>query len=59
MLKAHKPDMIAAWAKENKIKNWEHYYRSYDSKEVNKRRHSAMKSYNQRQHENINRGKRT
>jgi len=50
-LKAHKPEMIAAWAKENKVKGWEHLYRAYDPKEQAKRRHWAMKSYNRRQHE--------
>ena len=39
--------MIAAWAKENKIKNWEHYYRSYDSKEVNKRRSNFRRNPNE------------
>ena len=24
-MKAHKPDMLAAWAKENKVAGWEKY----------------------------------
>ena len=53
-MKAHKPEMIAAWAKENKVKGWEHLYRAYDPKEQAKRRHWAMKSYNRKEMERKN-----
>ena len=46
VLKAHKPEMIALWAKENKIKGWEHYWRAYHPSEVQKRRQWSIKAYN-------------
>jgi len=45
VLKAHKPEMIALWAKENKIKGWEHYWRAYHPSEVQKRRQWSIKAY--------------
>ena len=56
MLKAHKPDMIAAWAKENKIKNWEHYYRAYDSKEGNNRRQNFRRNSNEQNRQTYKKG---
>ena len=35
-MKAHKPDMLAAWAKENKVAGWEKMYQAYDPKEKEK-----------------------
>ena len=31
-MKAHKPDMLAAWAKENKVAGGEKMYQAYDPK---------------------------
>ena len=50
-MKAHKPDMLAAWAKENKVAGWEKMYQAYDPKEREKRRQQSLiyaqrKSYN-------------
>ena len=49
-MKAHKPDMLAAWAKENKVSGWEKMYQAYDPKEREKRRQQGLK-YAQRRKE--------
>jgi hypothetical protein len=40
--------MIAEWAKENKVDNWEHFYRAYHPAEQAKRRQRAIRNYNRR-----------
>ena len=49
-MKPHKPDMLAAWAKENKVAGWEKMYQAYDPKEREKRRQQSLK-YAQRRNE--------
>ena len=51
-MKAHKPDMLAAWAKENKVDGWEKIYQAYDPKEREKRRQQSLK-YAQRKNLNL------
>jgi len=51
-LKAHKPEMLAAWAKENKVAGWEKIYQAYDLREVEKRRQQGLK-YAQRKNLNL------
>jgi len=46
--KAHKPEMLAEWAKENKVHKWEHYWRAYAPSEVSKRRQRATRDWNKR-----------
>jgi len=43
-MKAHKFDMIAAWAKENKLEGYEHH----DPKWREKHRQRALKQHNER-----------
>lgn len=47
-MKKHKPEMLAEWAKENRIRGWEHYWRAYAPSEVQKRRQRSIKEYNKR-----------
>ena len=47
-LRKHKPDMLAEWAKENKVKGWEHFWRAYHPTEVAKRRQRALRDYNRK-----------
>ena len=49
-MKAHKPDMLAAWAKENKVAGWEKMYQAYDQKDREKRRQQGLR-YAQRRKE--------
>lgn len=49
-MKAHKSDMLAAWAKENKVAGWEKMYQAYDPKEREKRRQQGLR-YAQRRKE--------
>lgn len=45
MAKAHRPDVLGEWAKEN---GFNAIYKAYHPTEVNKRRTEAVKAYNQR-----------
>ena len=47
-MKAHKPDMIAAWAKDWKPQGWEKLVEAFAPIAINKRRESANKEYNRR-----------
>ena len=40
--------MLAEWAKENKVKGWEHFWRAYHPTEVAKRRQRALRDYNRK-----------
>ncbi len=51
-MKAHKPEMLAAWAKENKVAGWEKIYQAYDLKEREKRRQMSL-HYAQRRSETV------
>lgn len=51
-MKAHKPEMLAAWAKENKVAGWEKIYQAYDPKEREKRRQMSL-HYAQRRSETV------
>ena len=53
-MKAHKSDMLAAWAKENKVSGWEKIYQAYDPKEREKRRQQSLR-YAQRKNETVTR----
>jgi len=46
--KAHKPEILAQWAKENKVHKWEHYWKSYAPSEQAKRRQRALRDYNRK-----------
>ena len=46
--KEHKPEMLAEWAKENKVHKWEHYWKAYAPSEVSKRRQRALRDYNRK-----------
>jgi len=47
-LKAHKPEMLAAWAKEYKPLGWERIVDAYDPTAVAKRRDRGVQLYNKR-----------
>ena len=47
-MKAHKPDMIAAWAKDWKPHGWEKLVEAFDPIAINKRRERGIKEYNRR-----------
>ena len=49
-MKAHKPDMIAAWARDAGIKGYEHF----DPKVQAKRRQEALAKHNNRRREEYN-----
>ena len=51
ILKAHKPEMLAAWAKENKVAGWEKIYQAYDPKEREKYRQQNLR-FSQRKNSN-------
>lgn len=51
-MKAHKPDMIAAWAKDWKLPGWEKLVEAFDPIAINKRRERAIKEYNRRKARN-------
>ena len=53
-MRAHKSDMLAAWAKENKVAGWEKIYQAYDPKEKEKRRQQSLR-YAQRSNETVTR----
>ena len=46
MAKAHKPDILGEWAKEN---GFDQIARAFHPREVEKRRQQSIKSYNERQ----------
>ena len=45
MAKAHKPDILGEWAKEN---GFDQIARAFHPREVERRRQQAIKSYNER-----------
>ena len=47
-MKAHKLDMIAAWAKDWKPQGWEKLVDAFDPVAINKRRERGIKEYNRR-----------
>ena len=47
-MKAHRPEMIAAWAKDWKPHGWEKLVEAFDPIAVNKRRERGIKEYNRR-----------
>ena len=47
-MKAHKPDMIAAWAKDWKPPGREKLVEAFDPIAINKRRERGIKEYNRR-----------
>ena len=47
-MKKHKPEMIAAWAKDWKPQGWEKLVEAFDPVAVNKRRERGIKEYNRR-----------
>ena len=51
-MKAHKPDMIAAWAKDWKLPGCEKLVEAFDPIAINKRRERAIKEYNRRKARN-------
>ena len=47
-MKAHKPEMLAAWAKENKVAGWEKIVEAYDTTAIAKRRDRGVQLHNKR-----------
>ncbi len=47
-MRKHLPEMIADWAKEHQIDNWEYYWKAYHPTEVEKRRQKAIRDHNRR-----------